>query len=97
MGLLRALGWRRRRVLSLILGEALTLGLVGSVVGAVLGVVGVRAIQLSPTASVFIAPEVPVSVFGLGLLLGIGLSVVGGFYPALRAAALNPTEALHHE
>jgi putative ABC transport system permease protein len=30
-------------------------------------------------------------------LLGLGLSVLGGFYPALRAAALEPSEALRHE
>jgi putative ABC transport system permease protein len=97
IGLLRALGWRRTRVLNLILGEALTVGLIGSVLGSLLGLAGVRAIQLSPTASVFIAPELPVSVVGVGTALGIGLSLLGGFYPALRAAALNPTEALRHE
>jgi putative ABC transport system permease protein len=97
IGLLRALGWRRARVLILVLGEALALGLVGSILGALLGLAGVRAIQLSPTASVFISPETPPSVLAVGALLGIGLSVVGGIYPALRAAALNPTEALRHE
>ncbi len=48
IGVLRALGWRRTRVLNLILGEAMVLGLVGSLLGAVLGWLGVRAIQLSP-------------------------------------------------
>jgi putative ABC transport system permease protein len=97
IGLLRALGWRRMRVLNLVLGEALTVGLIGSVLGSLLGLLAVRAIQLSPTASVFIAPELPLSVVGVGTLLGIALSLLGGFYPALRAAALNPTEALRHE
>jgi putative ABC transport system permease protein len=97
IGLLRALGWRRPRVLYLILGEALGLGVIGSILGALLGLAGVRAIQLSPTASVFISPELPVTVIGVGAALGIGLSVLGGIYPALRAAALNPTEALRHE
>jgi putative ABC transport system permease protein len=97
MGLLRALGWRRRRVLALILGEALSLGLAGSVFGALLGLAGFRALQLSPTASVFIEREMPPGVIGLAIGLGVGLSVVGGFYPALRAAELDPTEALRHE
>jgi putative ABC transport system permease protein len=97
IGLLRALGWRRTRVLNLVLGEALAVGLIGAILGSLLGLVAVRAIQLSPTASVFIAPELPLSVLGVGALLGVGLSLVGGFYPALRAAALNPTEALRHE
>jgi putative ABC transport system permease protein len=97
IGVLRALGWRRPRVLGLILGEAMCLGLLGAVVGAALGVAGVRALQLSPTASAYIAPELPLSVLALGGLLGIGLSALGGVYPAVRAAALNPTEALHYE
>ena len=97
IGVLRALGWRRTRVLSLILGEAMTLGVVGSLLGALLGVAGMRAIQLSPSASAFISPDVPLSVLAVGSLLGIGLSMLGGLYPALRGAALNPTEALRHE
>ncbi len=97
MGLLRALGWRRKRILRLILGEALTLGVAGSILGALLGLVGMRAMQLSPTVGVFIAPDLPLSALGLGMLMGIALAVLGGIYPALRAAALNPTEALRHE
>jgi putative ABC transport system permease protein len=97
IGVLRALGWRRPRVLGLILGEAMCLGLLGAAVGAALGVAGVRALQVMPTASAYISPELPLSVLILGGFLGIGLSALGGVYPALRAAALNPTEALHHE
>jgi putative ABC transport system permease protein len=97
IGVLRALGWRRGRVLNLILGEALTVGLAGSLIGLGLGVLGVKALALEPTSSSFIAPEVPLAVLGFGLSLGIGLSLLGGLYPAIRAAALNPTEALRHE
>jgi putative ABC transport system permease protein len=97
IGLLRALGWRRRRVLGLILGEALALGGAGSVVGSALGFAGVRVLAASPTASGFIAPDLPLAVLAVGLALGVGLSVLGGLYPALRAAALDPTEALRHD
>ncbi len=97
IGVLRALGWRRARVLNLILGEALTVGLVGSLVGLGLGILGVKALALEPTSSSFIAPDLPPAVLGFGLVLGIGLSLIGGLYPALRAAALDPTEALRHD
>jgi len=97
IGVLRALGWKRRRVLGLVLGEAAALGLAGSVLGSVLGAAGVRAIARAPMGSIFIAADLPPAVLLIGLGLGLGLSVVGGLYPALRAAALEPSEALRHE
>jgi putative ABC transport system permease protein len=97
VGLLRALGWRRRRVLLLILGEAMMLGLLGSVVGTALAYAGVRALILDPTSRGFIDPNLPPAVVGIGLAMGVGLSLLGGLYPALRAASLDPTEALRHE
>lgn len=97
IGLMRALGWRRRRVMAMILGEALALGVAGSVLGTILGYAGIRALAQVPTASNFIARDLPPVVLAVGLLLGGGLSVLGGLYPALRAAALEPTEALRHD
>lgn len=97
IGLLRAVGWRRRRVLAMILGESLAIALAGSVLGGLLALVGMRALTLSPTSRGFIEPNIPPEVLGLGLLMGIGLSVLGGLYPAARAAALDPTEALRYE
>jgi putative ABC transport system permease protein len=97
VGLLRALGWRRRRILTLILGEALCIGGLGAMVGILLALLGVRALMLDPTARGFIDPDLPPSVMAIGLAMGVILSLLGGLYPALRAAALDPTEALRHD
>ncbi len=97
IGILRAVGWRRRRVLYLVMCEALVIALVGTVVGSLLAVVGLRAVTLAPTARGFINPNLPPEVLVLALAMGVGLSVLGGIYPAARAAALEPTEALRHE
>ena len=97
IGVLRSLGWRRGRVLRLILGEALALGVLGTILGGVMGVVGVRLIALSPRARAFISADVPPAALGVGLGLGLLLSVVGGLYPAVRASRLEPTEALRHD
>jgi putative ABC transport system permease protein len=97
IGILRAVGWRRRRVLGLIMGEALAIALIGTVVGVLLAVVGLRAITLAPTARGFINPDLPPQVLLIALAMGIGLSMLGGLYPAARAAALEPTEALRYE
>jgi putative ABC transport system permease protein len=97
IGILRALGWRRKRVLMLILGEAVALGLGGAVLGLVLGIVGVRALSTVPTARGFITPDLPPAALAAGLVLGVALSLCGGLYPALRGASLDPIEALRHE
>jgi putative ABC transport system permease protein len=97
IGILRAVGWRRGRVLTLIVGEALVIALVGSLLGSVLAVIGLRAITLAPTARGFIDPNLPPGVILIALAMGIGLSVLGGLYPAVRAASLEPTEALRYE
>lgn len=97
VGLLRALGWRRRRVLFLVLGEAVLLGLLGAVAGTALAYLGVRLLMLDPTSRGFVDPNLPPAVVGIGLALGVGLSLIGGLYPALRASALDPTEALRHD
>ena len=97
IGLLRAVGWRRRRVLAMVLGEALVIALAGTILGDVLAVVGIRALTLSPTARGFIEPNLPPEVLLIALVMGVGLSLLGGLYPAARAAALDPIEALRYE
>lgn len=97
IGILRALGWRRKRVLALILGEAIGLGLLGTAIGIVFAVIGLRLIVLAPTAKGFISPDLPPPVVAFGVGLGLLLSILGGAYPAIRAASLDPSEALRHE
>jgi putative ABC transport system permease protein len=97
IGLLRALGWRRWRIILLLMGEATALGLLGVVAGSCLAVVGMRLLLLTPTARGFIAADIPPAAFAIGLAMGACLGVLGGLYPAWRASRLEPTEALRHE
>ena len=97
IGILRAVGWRRRRVLALVLGEALVIALIGTTLGALLAVIGLRVLTLAPTARGFIDPNLPPQVLIIALVMGVGLSLLGGLYPAARAAGLEPTEALRYE
>jgi putative ABC transport system permease protein len=97
IGILRAVGWRRRRVLALILGEALVIALIGTMLGILLAVIGLRVLTMAPTARGFINPNLPPEVLIIAVVMGVGLSLLGGLYPASRAAGLEPTEALRYE
>ena len=88
IGVLRALGWRRRRVLALILGEALALGLAG----AVLGMRPRRSsacglLALCADGERLHRPNCRRGPGRSAWLMGLGLSLLGGLYPAVRGRA----------
>jgi putative ABC transport system permease protein len=93
IGLRKALGARRRDIVSQILTESVTLSTMGGVIGTFLGfVAAVIVSRLTP---------LPAAVQWWSVLIGIGVTaIVGlffGLYPAMRAARLDPIEALRRE
>ncbi|MET8953307.1 ABC transporter permease [Streptomyces sp. NPDC004393] len=90
IGLRRALGASRRQVAGQLLVESTTIGLLGGVVGAALGMVVVVAVsavrEWTPVLDVRLALGAPVA----GALVGL----LAGLYPSLRAARMEPVDAL---
>ncbi|MEV1000190.1 ABC transporter permease [Nonomuraea sp. NPDC050202] len=90
IGLRRALGAARRHVAAQFLLESTLIGLTGGVIGASLGVVAVVAVsavqQWTPLLDARLAVAAPVA----GALVGL----LAGLYPALRAARMEPVDAL---
>jgi len=97
IGTLRALGWRKRRVLGMIVNESAVLGLVSAVAGITLGIGLVQLLSLIPGANVYAVPVYHPRLFAQALGLALVLGVIGGAYPAWRAARLSPVEALRYE
>lgn len=97
IGTLRAVGWRRRRILGQVLQESLFLCLVAGVFGSVLGVLIITLIAQAPYASQFISATWNAGIFVSAFVTALVLGVLGGLYPAWRAGQLEPAEALRYE
>ena len=97
IGVLRSLGWRRGRVLGLIIGESLALSLIGGLTGTALGVAAVRALGSSPATGGLLQGRFSSGLFIQALAVALVLGALGGFYPAWRASKLTPLEALRYE
>lgn len=97
IGTLRALGWRRRRVVGMIVGEALVLGLIGGITGILCGMGLATLLAQEPTMGAYLKPAYTLPVFLQTLAIALVLGSVGALYPAWRAANLSPIEALRYE
>ncbi len=97
IGVLRALGWKGRHVILLILTEAGVLGLAGGLLGILAGLGALWILSVMPqTASVVSMSISPVHLVE-SLLIAIGSGLVAGAYPAWRGSRLSPVEALRYE
>jgi putative ABC transport system permease protein len=65
--------------------------------GVALGFVAVKCLQATPWIHGKIEGEVSLQLFGLAVVIALGLGMLGGLYPAYHGARLPPSEALRHE
>jgi putative ABC transport system permease protein len=93
IGIRKAIGARRRNILSQFIIESIAIASIGGIIGIVLGYFGGSIVlsQMKLTTGVSLAV----------VLVGFGFSaftgVVAGFYPAWKAAKMNPIDSLHFE
>ena len=90
IGLRRALGAGRRHIAAQFLLESTAMGLAGGLIGASLGTLVIVGVSASKTWTPVLDPWVPLGAPLLGALIGLA----SGTYPSLRAASLEPVEAL---
>jgi putative ABC transport system permease protein len=103
IGILKALGMKRRTVLSIFLGESVIIGVIGAFVGIALGWILANVTARLLALGAFggngfkVTPLLTPEVFLGALGFGIGVSVIFALYPAWRASKLKPVEALRYE
>src|SRR5262249_6769740 len=93
IGIRRAVGAKKRNIMTQFILEAVVLCEVGGVIGVVLGILG------GNTAAYFlkVPPAVPVDWAILGLVICSLVGIIFGTYPAHKAANLDPIESLRYE
>ncbi|MFX0065191.1 MAG: ABC transporter permease [Candidatus Hermodarchaeota archaeon] len=112
IGTLKALGYTKRQILVLFLNEALIIGVLGGIMGLLLGmiggtilsavimegvVVGFGEAQYTEAAGFSLTPVFDPGTLVLFWAIAVVLSVIAGFYPAKKAADLDPVVALRKE
>ena len=93
IGLKKALGAKKKRIRRQFLTEAAVLTSLGGIIGVVLGIVAAHLISASN--GVPVAIDVPATVISVVFSMAIG--IIFGMLPAVKAANLNPIEALRRE
>ncbi|MDE0732691.1 MAG: ABC transporter permease [Gammaproteobacteria bacterium] len=93
IGIRRALGAKKRDIIAQFLIEAVILSGVGGLIGVVLGIIIPFIISAFWGMTTIVTPTAPILAFSISALIG----VVFGLYPSVRAADMDPVEALRHE
>ncbi len=97
IGVLRAIGWKRSRVIQMILSESLILGAIGALFGIVGAIVLVKLLTRMPTVNGLLDGEIQPIVVVYGIVLALVVGLLGGLVPALIASRMTPTTALRQE
>ncbi len=93
IGIRRALGAKRRHIVTQFLVETVVLSVGGGLLGVALGVSVPSAFERFFDLRTIVTPAAPILAFAISVAIG----VVFGIYPAWRAANMDPVEALRHE
>jgi len=95
IGIMKAIGATRKFILSQIITESIIIALIGGIIGVLLGSTGSFGLRTfsQGLASARVTPGLIIGSLGFAMLLG----VIGGLYPAWKAANLDPVQTLRNE
>ncbi len=96
-GLLRSVGWTRRRLLLLVIGEALGISILGAAAGVALSFALTFGLSNFSSLQGILKPEFNAGTFWTALYSAIGIGLIAALYPSARAAMLRPGAALRKE
>ena len=92
--ILLALGWKRGRIISMVLCESALLGLLGGIAGVLIGAVGVTVMEQLPTIHGLLEPDLSARLMIISVAIAVVVGVISGLYPAWRSSRLMPSLAM---
>lgn len=95
IGILLAVGWKKRRIMLMVLCESALLGLVGGVVGVTLGAAGIKIMEHTTDVRGMLQPDLSLELLLSAVAIAVVVGVVSGLYPGWRSSRLSPSIALH--
>ncbi len=97
IGIRKAVGAKRKDILMQFLTEATVMSVLGGLIGTLLGVVAAMLMGSISLGSTTVTPSVDASAIVLAVVFSVAVGLFFGIYPAMRASALRPIEALRYE
>ena len=94
IGILLAVGWKRRRIVYMVLCESALLGLFGGLVGVALGAFGVWVLEHTTGIRGMLEPDLSPKLLLTSVAIAVVVGVISGVYPGWRSSRLSPSVAL---
>jgi putative ABC transport system permease protein len=92
--ILLAIGWKRSRVVGMVLCESALLGCFGGLVGVSMGWIAVKILQMTPAIRGLLEPDLSVGLLAVAVIIAVCVGVVSGLYPAWHSSRLAPGSVL---
>ena len=95
IGVLKSVGWTKKRILAMIMGESVVLTIISGIIGSILGVLAVFILFKVNGDNMTLIFNI--NIFIKAFIVALSVGIIGGLYPAIKASRLSPTEALRYE
>lgn len=92
--ILLAIGWKRVRIIRMVLLESALLGLLGGIGGVLIGTVGLKLVERLPAIHGLLEPDLSLRLMILSVAIAVIVGVISGLYPAWRSSRLTPSLAM---
>ncbi|MHA3774754.1 ABC transporter permease [Verrucomicrobiota bacterium sgz303538] len=94
ISVLLAIGWKRGRIVRMVLFESALLGLLGGLFGVAIGFVGLQLLETAPAIRGLLKPDFSIGLVMASVAIAVLVGVLSGLYPAWRSSRLTPSLAL---